>query len=146
MVRLAHYTTQEYFKQTHKTHLSQALETLASACLKVLSCQKVSGAFTKRKGIAQLLNDSLLYLYAASYWPAHALPIQSAIKVEALGFLESSPNLETAFSVYSNWQSDLGYVVIPDEMNGLHYCAYLAWIYFFRSCSEKRETPSSEDF
>ncbi|KAI8658210.1 NACHT domain-containing protein [Fusarium keratoplasticum] len=73
IIRLVHYTTQEYFKRTREAWFSTAEEKMADVCLAYLSFEpfrreqcKTSGALQKR------LEDWPFYQYACQYWGYHA--------------------------------------------------------------------------
>ncbi|KAM6522793.1 hypothetical protein FALCPG4_012409 [Fusarium falciforme] len=79
IIRLVHYTTQEYFERTRKTWFPAAEEQLAEVCLTYLSFEPFRREQCKTSGEHQRrLEDWPFYRYACKYWGLHASQASSA--------------------------------------------------------------------
>ncbi|KAF5630756.1 purine and uridine phosphorylase [Fusarium tjaetaba] len=96
IIRLAHYTTQEYFEKTQTTWFPKAENYITTTCVTYLSfrafksgCCEIDADFKKR---------APLYLYAANNWAFHARNA-ATICEGVIDFLESGPNVESSAQV-----------------------------------------------
>ncbi|OBT39768.1 hypothetical protein VE00_10222 [Pseudogymnoascus sp. WSF 3629] len=88
VIRLVHYTTQEYFRGIRETWNPKAQEEIASTCLTYLSFQTFStGHCNNDEEFESRILQNPFLDYAARYWGTHALTVQQAIKDLALPFL-----------------------------------------------------------
>ncbi|OBT62890.1 hypothetical protein VE03_07604 [Pseudogymnoascus sp. 23342-1-I1] len=88
VIRLVHYTTQEYFKGIREVWNPKAQEEIASTCLTYLSFETFdTGRCSSDADFESRLRQSPFLDYAARYWGNHALPVQQEIKRLALLFL-----------------------------------------------------------
>lgn len=123
VVRLIHYTTQEYLGQTKHRWFPRAEAEICIACVTYLSYDVFSlGSCTDRTEYLQYLGSYPFYKYAAGNWAAHArhsgdLAVRNTPSA-VIGFLERVPNVTLAFRVVSA-QYDV------DGVTGLHLAAYL---------------------
>ena len=129
IIRLVHYTTQEYFERTQERWFSNRRRryhnNLCDVPLVYRLWKRVLSHRFSVRGAACLLNP--LYDYAARYWEYHARQ-SSSLHPEVLTFLKCTIKVEAAVqamlarkrSWHSNYSQD-----VPRQMTGLHLAAYL---------------------
>ncbi|KAF2137259.1 uncharacterized protein K452DRAFT_212880, partial [Aplosporella prunicola CBS 121167] len=106
IVRLIHYTAQEYFEAKILQWMPKALEDITNRCLTYLMLPEFSRpAPASLYNVAFKLESELispLAHYAAQYWGKHAQGIQSQVRDLALKFLTSKyiENLSRFFPVF----------------------------------------------
>jgi ankyrin repeat protein len=89
IVRLVHYTTQEYFERVGKHWMPDAQYNIASACITYLSFDAFKGgACPTDEEFEQRTREYEFLEYAANYWGNHVLPVQSEVCEQACGFLQ----------------------------------------------------------
>jgi Ankyrin repeats (3 copies) len=128
IVRLVHYTTQEYFERTQGQWFPKAESEITIICVTYLSFNEFqSGICEDDREFEQRLQINKLYDYAAHNWGHHAREASMLI-LEAISFLERKAQLEAssqgllAGKMYS---LDTGYSQrFPKDMTGLHLVAY----------------------
>ncbi|EAQ88564.1 hypothetical protein CHGG_05183 [Chaetomium globosum CBS 148.51] len=133
VIRLAHYTTQEYFQQSQKQWVLGAVADIATRCVTYLSFDTFqNGSCPTHAEFEQRLRSNPLYKYAAQNWGHYAREAltsnqsvaeyqEDRAKVEALiiSFLETAPKVEASS------QAMLYYgFKIERTMAGLHLAAY----------------------
>ncbi|KAM0544534.1 hypothetical protein ACHAPJ_011751 [Fusarium lateritium] len=128
VVRLVHYTTQEYFDQAKTRWFTDINSELASICITYLSFDVfASGPCQTDEELKKRLLLHRLYHYAACYWGYHALNA-SVLTPETLNFLKRTQNVKAASQVMmahelhpeSLMHTEKG----PGYMMGLHMAAY----------------------
>ncbi|OBT90377.1 hypothetical protein VE02_00774 [Pseudogymnoascus sp. 03VT05] len=128
IIRLVHYTAQQYFKRTQGKWFPQRETDMAAICCTYLSFDQFwSGIWLEDKQLKQREEDNVLYSYAAHNWGLHARE-DSTLIPEVATFLEKqAPQVEAAS------QSQLYGVITqiaivrlsqPRKMTGLHLAAY----------------------
>ncbi|KAF1970704.1 hypothetical protein BU23DRAFT_537789 [Bimuria novae-zelandiae CBS 107.79] len=91
IVRLVHYTTQEYFERIRETWYSSAPLHIASACLTYLSFDLFkTGSCSSDKEFKERLEESKFLDYAAKYWGEHVVKVESDACTLACSFLSDS--------------------------------------------------------
>jgi ankyrin repeat protein len=128
IVRLVHYTTQEYFERTQERWVSSAEADITAICVTYLSFTVFgSGICHTDSSFEERLSVYPLYDYSAHYWGEHAgqasslCPkvfefLQCTIKVEAAAQAMLVRRFRSSHSNYSQ--------KVPRQMNGLHIAAY----------------------
>ncbi|KAK6542442.1 hypothetical protein TWF694_006395 [Orbilia ellipsospora] len=98
MIRLVHYTTQEYFQGVGADWVAKGPRDMASTCLTCL-CFKTftSGCSPNDEKLKVRFAQNALYSYAAMYWGQHSHSIQNDIKKEIRPFLKSSALVSAAY-------------------------------------------------
>ncbi|KAJ6264531.1 ankyrin repeat [Drechslerella dactyloides] len=72
IVRLIHFTTQEYFNQTRNTWFPDAQKYIATVCVTCLSYETFYTGFKETaKDFAAKIQSNALYIYAAQNWGHH---------------------------------------------------------------------------
>ncbi|KAL8756771.1 MAG: hypothetical protein Q9184_004385, partial [Pyrenodesmia sp. 2 TL-2023] len=125
IIRLVHYTTQEYFERTRETWNPQAQQEIASVCLTYLSFDIfASGASASDEDFKTMIAENAFYDYAAMNWAIHSLTVQKEISQLALPFLQHEGLVNSTFrmislSTHGSYPNPQG----PDEITGLHLTA-----------------------
>ncbi len=135
VVRLIHYTTQEYFNCTRDRWFPSAEAELCATCVTYLSFDAFSSGFSESyTQYKERLKLYPLYEYSAHNWAIHARnaswdsssnPLMEATK-PMLDFLERDANVETAMQVVSIDLRDPARVATsktPRKTTGLHFVA-----------------------
>ena len=88
VIRLVHYTTQEYFERIRDAWNPSAQLHLASTCLTYLSFSVFrTGNCSSDEEFEERLQESQLLEYAAKHWGEHALTVEGEICELACSFL-----------------------------------------------------------
>lgn len=88
IIRLLHYTTQEYFECRRETWNHQAQQEIASACITCLSFITIaSGASRSDKDFEARLAENVFFENAATNWAHHELALQQGVSQLALLYL-----------------------------------------------------------
>ena len=128
IIRLVHYTTQEYFKRTQQRWFPTAEDDITTICATYLSFSAFEGGYCPTESHFEkrlLLNP--LYEYTAHYWGQHARQA-SSICPKALEFLQCKIKVEAAAQAmlarnYYSLRSDYSQEV-PMQVKGLHVAAH----------------------
>ncbi|RYC80736.1 hypothetical protein BFJ63_vAg16371 [Fusarium oxysporum f. sp. narcissi] len=127
IIRLVHYTTQEYFERTQKRWFPEAESEITMSCVKYLLFDAFkSGPCLTDAEFEQRLQSNPLYEYAAHNWGNHArkssTPYEGVTK-----FLESKVHVEAssqAMMVMKRYSSHTNYSQeVPRNTTGLHLAA-----------------------
>ena len=129
MIRLVHYTTQEYFQRTSNRWFPDANKTMAATCLTYLSFDTFqSGICPTDTDFEARLEKYPLYLYAAKNWAYHLLG-QSASHDLVMSFLRSplkvKGSVQAIFAIKGLSNQGDYCRRTPEGFTGLHLAAYL---------------------
>ncbi|KFY41758.1 hypothetical protein V494_02806 [Pseudogymnoascus sp. VKM F-4513 (FW-928)] len=135
IIRLVHYTTQEYFEGIRETWNPIAQEEIASTCLTYLSCDTFgTGHCYDEAAFESRITQNPFLDYAARYWGEHALPIQQEIKGLALQFLCSMSQLACSTQImllrdskYEFYGQDMAH-----GLTGIHVTALFGLVYLLK--------------
>ncbi|KAF4960407.1 hypothetical protein FGADI_1054 [Fusarium gaditjirri] len=124
IIRLVHYTTQEYLKQTHERWFRHPESIITTACVTYLSFTIFETGFCKTDHeFEERLRSSPFYDYAAHNWAHHARKDVTSNQV-VISFLKSQAKVEAscqALMAAKESSSDLNYSQrMPKKMTGLH--------------------------
>lgn len=128
IIRLVHYTTQEYFEQTQKDWFPTAEFDITTICLTYLSFAVFgSGPCDTDSSFEERLQLNPLYDYAAHYWGHHACQVRSPHS-KVIEFFHHEMNMEAASQAmqvrkYFSCQDQYSQL-FPRRTTGLHLCAY----------------------
>lgn len=110
IIRLVHYTTQEYFKRTQKDWFPDAELHIATTCVTYLSFSVFKSGFCRTDdGFEERLRSNPLYDYAAHNWRHHAREA-STLRQEVLGFLADKAQMQ------ANGHDAVFKLLSPDEI------------------------------
>jgi ankyrin repeat protein len=128
IIRLVHYTTQEYFDRTREKWFPNADTDITTICVTYLSFDKFeSGVCQNDKEFEHRLQSNKLYDYAAYNWGHHvqeaSTPCQGVME-----FLRKQAQAEAAIQglmAFKQWPWQSQYSQqIPKQMTGLHLASY----------------------
>ena len=122
IIRLVHYTTQEYFERTQIHWFPNAESNITTTCVTYLSFRTFeSGHCYRNVQFKERLRLNKLYDYAAHNWGHHARKA-STLCHGVLNFLECESKLQASIQVLMavEYGSQHG----PRQMKGLHLAAY----------------------
>ncbi|KAM3065237.1 hypothetical protein ACMFMF_011362 [Clarireedia jacksonii] len=134
IIRLVHYTTQEYFERTQKQWFPRAEATITTICTTYLSFSIFESGFCRTDDeFEQRIKSNPLYKYAAHNWGRHArqaltLCQDLTLCEEIVYFLNCEVKVEAASQVLiavQKWLLDPNYSQrVPRQMTGIHLAAY----------------------
>ncbi|KKP07655.1 hypothetical protein THAR02_00191 [Trichoderma harzianum] len=127
IIRLFHYTAQEYFEQTQKQWFPDAGDDITRACVTYLSFDDFeAGSCPTDAEFEERLRSYQLYDYAARKWGHHARETTSLDPL-VLDFLQCQSKVEASsqalFAVKESGKPHYSQNV-PKQMIGLHLAAY----------------------
>jgi Ankyrin repeats (3 copies) len=128
IIRLVHYTTQEYFERTQEHWFPNSKSYITTVCVTYLSFRVFESGFCQTDNeFEKRLRSNYLYDYAAHNWGHHARETSTSCQ-GVIEFLESKAKVEASSQVlfavkrYSS-HSDYSQKA-PRKMAGLHLAAY----------------------
>jgi ankyrin repeat protein len=123
IIRLVHYTTQEYFERTWTSWFPNAQADIAITCVTYLSFDTFETGFCPTvKDFATRLQLNPLYDYAARNWVHHTRLASTEVEQLIVGFLESGAK------VSASSQAMMAFGIHPPyrwPILGVHLAAYL---------------------
>jgi ankyrin repeat protein len=125
IIRLVHYTTQEYFEHKWTAWFPDAHKDITNACVTYLSFDQFNTGFCQSNEVLEeRLQTNALYDYAARFWGSHA----SKAHTENDGILKLLRNKakvsaasQVMISAKRYLETDL---LEPTQLTGLHVAAY----------------------
>lgn len=125
IIRLVHYTTQEYFERTRETWFPNLQTEITKTCVTYLSFNTFeSGACEDDKLFEERLRSNKLYNYASCNWGHHAREAFTSIP-EVHNFLKRNAQVQASIQALLVWKGIQQYSQIyPRKMTGLHLAAY----------------------
>jgi ankyrin repeat protein len=128
IIRLVHYTTQEYFERTQKVWFPDAETNIATICVTYFSFNDFKiGICQNDKEFKERLQSNPLYDYASHNWGHHPREASKLIP-EVISFLKTKAQVEAssqALLAEKLYSSHSGYSqMFPKKMTGLHLAAY----------------------
>ena len=129
IIRLVHYTTQEYFLRTWKQWFPDAATSITDICVTYLSFSAfANGSCLEDVEFEARLRSNQLYDYAAHNWGHHAREAARAVPSQVvIDFLNSESKVEAQIQALmaARRPEYLGYSQeFPSQMTGLHLAAY----------------------
>ncbi|KFY32072.1 hypothetical protein V493_00539 [Pseudogymnoascus sp. VKM F-4281 (FW-2241)] len=149
VIRLVHYTTQEYFERVREVWNPKAQEEIASTCLTYLSFKTFSTARSENYDNFEYffgkIEQNPFLDYASRYWGKHALTVQQTIKELALPFLRDMNQLSYSSQVmlvkpYSIYDYSKR---MPTNLTGLHITALLGLAYLLQELTDSNGDKNS---
>ena len=128
IIRLVHYTTQEYFERTQKVWFPNAESEITTICVTYLSFSLFRSGYCQTDGeFEERLQLNQLYDYAAHNWGHHARAASTSCQA-VMEFLEKQAQVEAssqALTAVKLWEGHSEYSQeIPKQITGLHLTAY----------------------
>ena len=129
IVRLVHYTTQEYFERTWASWFPNAQTDITKTCVTYLSFSNFDTGFCQTdKEFEARLRGSILYDYAAHNWGYHARAASIEAEQSVLHFLKNGAKVSASSQAMMLSKDDSrfsGYSQhVPRQMTGVHLTAY----------------------
>jgi ankyrin repeat protein len=124
IIRLVHYTTQEYFDQTWATWFPNGQTDIAKTCVTYLSFKAFeTGISHTNKDFEARLKSNILYAYAAQNWGHHARMSSIEGGKLILDFLESTTKVSASSQAMMYMHGGYGRRS-QTQMIGIHLAAY----------------------
>ncbi|KAK2684952.1 hypothetical protein QWA68_016533 [Fusarium oxysporum] len=127
IIRLAHYTTQQYFNDKRNELFPNAESNIMTTCVTYLSFDVFDSGFCQTdKEFEERMRLNPFYDYSAHYWGDHAREAPT-LNQEIITFLESGAKVEGSSQALmasrNKWESQYSQKV-PSKMRGIHLVAY----------------------
>ncbi|KAL6833536.1 ankyrin repeat-containing domain protein [Trichoderma sp. SZMC 28015] len=127
IIRLVHYTAQEFFQKTQEKWFPEAEASITKTCVTYLSFNTFdNGICQTDEEFRQRLRSNPLYHYASQNWGHHAWEA-STIDQEVMNFLERKASVEASSQVLMLTRSrkfTRNSQQVPRKATGLHLVAY----------------------
>jgi hypothetical protein len=149
IIRLVHYTAQEYFEQTQKRWFPDAEVDIAKACVSYLLFDTFDRGFCSSDGeFEALLQKHMLYSYAAQNWGDHARSASVPSKPFLISLLESEAKLSIcsqAIIASQQYYLRSNYKKCPTLIRGAHIAAYFGLEEAVGTLLQRSHDPDSKD-
>jgi len=124
IIRLVHYTTQEYLKRTQDKWFPNAEAKIATICVTYLSFDTFESGFCRTNDdFEKRLQSNKLYDYASLYWGHHAREASNLCQ-GVIKFLQKQAQVEASSQALMGDRRALDSQRFPMKMTGLHLAAY----------------------
>jgi hypothetical protein len=148
IIRLVHYTTQEYFVRTWKRWFPEAQVDITDICATYLSFSSFeSGPCHTNDEVEDRLQTHKLYGYAAQYWGEHAR--EADISRVVLDLLRSDSLVEAQVQAMmiskDPWLFGSYSQRFPNQMQGLHLAAYFGLLEIVATLLQSSSNNDSKD-
>lgn len=121
IIKLVHYTTQEYFERNWISHFPNAHHDIANICITYLSFQCFeAGSCPSDEEFEMRLYRYPLYRYSAANWAYHCR-LQKTDMELALNLVKSRAKIEACIQGAMTIRLSRR---VPKQMKGLHFAAY----------------------
>lgn len=147
IIRLVHYTTQEYFEQMQTFLFPDAHKDIAVTCITYLSFDTFEAGFcVKDDEYEALLHLYPLYEYAAKYWGFHARVVSPIVEQLTLNFLENRKKVLASTKALMFSRSSPSYRLrVPEQMTGFHLAVYFKLDETISALLKNGFDPNSKD-
>ena len=126
IIRLVHYTTQEFLERVRLEWSPNAPQEIASTCLIYLSLESFRcGSCNSDSEFEERARKSIFLDYAARHWAEHVRPIEETVSELALAFLRDGDLVSCNTQVISvgNYKYSGYSQIFPQATTGLHLSA-----------------------
>ncbi|KAF7951389.1 hypothetical protein EAE96_006702 [Botrytis aclada] len=151
IVRLVHFSTQEYFKRVRFDQFPEAQNYIGNTCLRYLCFKEFeSGPCSNDSLITSRIQNHPLFTYAAEYWGEHVRGApEKAIEREVLCFLKQDSKVSASVQVmYLNINRSryMGNATrSPRNVTGLHIAARFGLVHIARTLINQGVDVSATD-
>ncbi|KAI9765366.1 MAG: hypothetical protein M1840_007446 [Geoglossum simile] len=151
IVRLVHYTTQEYFERTWTSWFPNAQMDITNACVTYLSFDVFETGFCQSdEEFEARLRTNVLYDYAARNWGHHAYTAsieEGSIEEDlVLNLLKSRAKVSATSQAMMASRSYSGYSQrVPRQMTGIHVAAYFGLVGMIIGLLKNGYNPDLQD-
>ncbi|KAM0158771.1 hypothetical protein ACHAPG_003947 [Botrytis cinerea] len=142
IIRLVHYTTQEYFERTRDEWFPNAETFITTICVTYLSFETFNTGFCQTSQDSEKrVRSNRLFMYAARFWGLHVCKASISEKIlerALLRFLENQPKVDASWQLMNDgppesyYSQDLGFQLSVlsgsssnNESTGMHLAAFL---------------------
>ncbi|RYP44175.1 hypothetical protein DL768_009323 [Monosporascus sp. mg162] len=144
IIRLIHYTTQEYLDRRRERWFPNAEEDITKICVTYLSFATFDSGFCHTDGeFEERLRLNPLYDYAARNWGHHARFASGAAAISILNLLESTPQVSAScqamLALKSYSQSS------PEQITGVHLAAHFGLAEAIIALLKNGHHPNTKD-
>lgn len=148
VVRLVHYTTQEYFDRTQNHWFPAAEDVITTTCVTYLSFSAFgTGLCGPHQDFEERLQSYPFYNYAAHSWGHHARNSRTLNQC-VINFLENDLNVDAASQALFATKLHLhggGFRRIPQQTTGMHLAAYFQLDEVMTALLLKGHSPGPRD-
>jgi ankyrin repeat protein len=146
IIRLVHYTTQEYFDRNWTSWFPNAEKDIAKTCVTYQLFSTFRSGSCARNELKKRLRLNPLYDYAARNWAYYASSESTEVEELILDFLQNDAAVSASgqaaviareYLGYDNW--------VPKEMRGTHLAAYFGLEKVMKNLLRKGHHPDSKD-
>ncbi|KAI9781186.1 MAG: hypothetical protein M1839_006294 [Geoglossum umbratile] len=151
IVRLVHYTIQEYFERTWTSWFPNAQIDIINICVTYLSFDVFETGFCQSdREFEERLQTNALYDYAARNWGHHAYTAsikEGSIEEDLiLNLLKSRAKVSAIGQAMMASRSYSGYSQrVPRKMTGVHIAAYFGLVKTIMGLLKKEDNPDLQD-
>jgi ankyrin repeat protein len=126
IIRLVHYTTQQYFERTWTSWFPDIQRDITTTCVTYLSFDAFKSGFCQTDDEFEArLRSNVFYDYAARNWGYHARSVFLDVEHLVLDFLESEAQLSASSQAMTISDRFSGYSQdVPKRMTGVHVAAH----------------------
>jgi hypothetical protein len=144
IIRLVHYTTQEYFERTQNLWFPNAQRDITTTCVTYLSFDAFEAGFCPTdKEFKARLQQNPLYDYAARNWGHHTCVASTEVGQLILNFLENEAKVSSSSQAM---MASRGYSQnVPRQMTGVHLAAYVGLTGVIMALLKNRHNPDVKD-
>jgi hypothetical protein len=144
IIRLVHYTAQEYFERTQKDWFPNAEESITTSCVTYLSFSTFDGgACSTDEEFKERLQSNQLYEYAARNWGHHAHQASKTSRL-IIDFLENEGKVEASSQALIVNKGYFGQE-FPRNVTGVHLAAYFGLEEVVNAVLSNRRDPDPTD-
>lgn len=149
IVRLVHYTTQEYLERTLIDWYPDAQSKITIACVSYLSFTVFETGFCMTDHeFEERLRSNPFYHYAAQNWGHHALTDMTRNQA-IVDFLESESKVEASSQALLAWRRDSTHYnysqIVPRSTTRLHLAAYFGCDKAVNALLMRKHSPDPKD-
>ncbi|RYP93508.1 hypothetical protein DL770_000392 [Monosporascus sp. CRB-9-2] len=147
IIRLVHYTAQEYFQRTQKDWFPEAETDIVKVCVTYLSFNVFDCGFCQTdEEFEARLRSNIFYDYAARNWGHHAHAASTETEESILHFLESGAKVSSSSQAMVASRNYSGYSQkVPRQMTGVHLAAYFGLKKTIIALFANRHAPDLKD-
>ena len=150
IIRMVHYTTQEYFEQMQIRWFPDAETSIAKTCVTYLSFDAFDTGFClTEKDFEVRLQENVLYDYAARNWGHHARTASAEVENLILSFLKNEAKFSActqAMMASKHYSSRLyNSQQAPRHLTGLHLAAFFGLDEVFNALLKRSHSPDLKD-
>ena len=121
VIRLIHYTTQNYFERIRLNWSPGAREEIATTCLTYIAFDTFrSGSCSSDENFEKRMKENAFLSYAARHWADHVRPVEATVSKLALAFLQDNALVSSSTQVLLAGGKSTSFPIIN---TGLHLSA-----------------------